>query len=443
MSSDDTRPPSPPGKPVLGHLVDFSQAPFEYCREQARLGEVVEFSLLGQSVHLLTEPEHVGRVLSDEPERFDKPEFVRSAFDPAIGESLLMSSGDEWRTQRETLQPAFYRERMEEYASTIVATTTRHTATWEAGETVDVTETMQRLTMRALVATLFGGDAPINERAVRESIDHVVGRFGSVASSMVPHWVPTPTNVRFVRALRRLEGVIDDVLTYGRTSDLDDGTLLSLLVATDGENRLSTETVRDEILMFLIEGYGTTSLALTYAWYELARNPETWRRLTDELDETIAGDRPTPAEVRRLEVTERVVTETLRKYPPIYAVFRESTSDVTFGDWTIPGGSLICLPQFVLHRDERFYDAPETFRPERWADDLEDTLPEYAYFPFGGGPRHCIGSRFAMLEMKAMLATMATQWRFDLESEEPLSLTMDLVARPEEPVRGTFVPRSA
>ncbi|WP_135826546.1 cytochrome P450 [Halorussus ruber] len=443
MSSDDTPPPSPPGKPILGNLVEFSQSPFEYCREQARLGDIVEISLVGQSIYLLTEPEHVSRVLAGEPERFDKPEFVQSAFDPAIGESLLMSSGDEWQTQRETLQPAFYRDRMSEYASTIVETTARHIATWEVGSTVDITESMQRLTMRALVTTLFGDDVPIDQQTVRESIDHVVGRFGSVVSSMIPHWVPTPTNVRFVRALWSLEEVVDEVLVYGRTGDPDDQTLLSLLVAADRAERLSRETVRDEILMFLIEGYGTTSLALTYIWYELARNPETWRRLTDELDEVVAGDRPTPSEIRRLDVTERVVTEALRKYPPIYGIFRETTTDVTFGDWTVPEGSLLCLPQFVLHRDERFYDDPAAFRPERWAGDLEETLPEYAYFPFGGGPRHCIGSRFAMLEMKAMLATMANQWRFDLESEEELSLTMDLVARPEDPVRGTLVSRSS
>jgi cytochrome P450 len=205
------------------------------------------------------------------------------------------------------------------------------------------------------------------------------------------------------------------------------------LLSLDDET-MDRERLGHQLLTFLVAGHDTTALTLTYAWFLLANNPKCQERLHAELDATLGDSRPTPEDLFELPYLDAVLNEVLRLYPPAFTVFRQPTEPVILGGYEISPEAQLTLPQWLVHRDERWYDAPDAFRPERWDDDLEASLPEYAYYPFGGGPRHCIGMRFARMEAKLALATIAQQYAVEAVTEPPLSLAMQITLSPTESI---------
>jgi len=431
------RPPRPGRVPALDNTLAMLRDPLGfYDRVGGMDADVVGYSVAGTTGYFLTHPELVEQVLVTDDDAYEKGRLLQDTLGEFIGEGLFLLEGEEWQRQRTALQPAFYRERIAAYGETMRSFAAEAAADWTDGQRLDVRSAMQSYTLRVLGKTLLDIDidrtAGVLEpflSALRERLDP------RSLSAYTPLWLPTPTNRRVNRRRSAFEATLDEVVADrraeadDRTADRDD--VLSLLLSLETE--MDRERIQHQLLTFLVAGHDTTSLTLTYAWFLLATNPDCQRRLHAELDDRLDGD-PTPADLFDLPYLDRVLTEALRLYPPAFTVFRQPTREVTLGGYRVEPGAQLTLPQWLVHRDERWYDDPDTFRPDRWTDGLEDRLPDYAYYPFGGGPRHCIGMRFARMEAKLALATIARRYRFEAVTEPPLDLAMRITLSPTAPV---------
>ena len=443
----DDLPPGPDGIPVLGNTLQLVRDPFafyERLREEFD-ADVVTYTVAGDRGYMLTAPADIERVLVTEAPDFEKGRVMEENLGTVIPNGLVVTGGEQWQADRNLLQPLFYRERIERYAETMTAASERVAESWPPDRPVAVDESMRTLTLDVLAKTLLDLDVSDRRDRIARDTEALLASFDtSSLSAFLPMWVPTPRNRRAKGALSDFHDLVDDLIAERRAEttgndpsaleDRDD--LLSLMLTAEYEDgsSMSDETVRDQLMTFLVAGHETTSLALTYALFLLAHHPERQASLQAELDEQLGGDSPTPADLFDLPYLDDVLTEALRLYPPAFVVFRESTTPKVFQGYRIPEGALLSLPQWNVHRDGRWYDEPESFRPERWTDEFEDALPDYAYYPFGGGPRTCIGNRFATMEAKLALATLCQRFRFEPVTEPPLSLRMMVTLQPEDAV---------
>ena len=433
--SDPATPPSPDGVPLLGHGLAFSRDPFDAIERWAKAGDVVRLDFPGRSLYMVTEPALVERVLLENEPTFTLGGEQRETFAGIEDDAVTANDGERWKRLRNGLQPAFTWDGIRGYAPRMAERTAAHVDRWEAGDRFDLLAEMRDLTLRILGDTLLGVDVEGDEAVVQDAADALVARadprrFGQ----LLPGWVPTPTDRRFARNVERLNAYVAGVLADRSPGEGDVG---SVLLAARERGDLSAAAVRDNLVALLLAGHDTTAVTLTYAWYELDRNPAVRESLVEE-SRAVLGDDPAGADAGDFEALERtrnVVSETLRLYPPAWTVNREVTERVTLGGYDVPAGSQLLLPQWVLHRDERFWDDPERFDPSRWEPDSD--RPAYSYFPFSGGPRHCIGMRFARLELALALSTMVARVDLDVETDGPLSFTPSLSLRPETAVRAT------
>jgi cytochrome P450 len=331
-----------------------------------------------------------------------------------LGQGLLLSEGDFWLRQRRLMQPAFHRQRIAAMADAMTGAAVELLQGWRAGQVRDIGQEMTELTLRIVGRTLFGTDVGADLARIRDSSRAMADHFRSrlyTLMILVPDSVPTPGNLRYGRAVRDLE-------------------------------RLVYRILRDEVMTLLLAGHDTTALALTWAWVLLAQHPAAESRLHAEVDAVLDGRLPTAADVARLSYVEHVITETLRLYPTAWAIGREAVRDTTIGGQRVPRGTTILISPWVIHRDPRFYEAPDEFRPERWADGLAARLPRYAYVPFGAGQRVCIGSGFAQLEAVLLLATIARRFRLELaDPAQPIEPLPVVTLRARQPVRMTLSAR--
>jgi cytochrome P450 len=471
--SPSDAPPAPEvdGLPLLGNTHQYLRDPLAFHERHARdLGDVVRVRLAGGSFHYVTHPEEIQRVLVSDQSRFRKASQVAEAGSGFLTDGMFLATGEQWRRARTIAQPAFYRERVERYGRHAVDATREATADWSDGDRVDLGAVTKRVTLDVLVRALFDRDLDdAFGRTVAEAARTVNDFLDATSLRTIlplPDWLPTPAKRRFEAARADFDDAVDDLLdarggagndpaTDGPTSldDIDDPDLLDLLLAAnraaDEEDRLSRVELRDNLVTFLFAGHETTALALSYAGHLLAGAPDASDRLAAEVD--VLDGEPSVADLPALPYTEAVVKESMRRYPPLYTLFREPLEPVVLGGRRVPAGATLVLPQRIVHTDPRWWDAPEEFRPERWLEgEAAETAvaagadgvgtatrerPEYAYFPFGGGPRHCIGARFAMLEARLALATLAREWRFTDPGEVRPSLNVTL--QPEDPIRVT------
>jgi cytochrome P450 len=265
--------------------------------------------------------------------------------------------------------------------------------------------------------------------ALARAIDH----FSKLQTLVVPGWVPTPENLGYRAAVRRLYGTVDGIVRRRRAAGGDTGDLLSMLLQVQDEDgsRMSDQQVRDEALTLMLAGHETTAITLSFCWDLLARNPEAEALLHQELASVLSGREPTVEDLPALPFTEAVVKESLRLFPPAWGLSRETVEADEIGGWHIPAGAAVWMNQWTVHRDPRFYEEPLAFRPQRWMDGLERRLPRFAWFPFGGGPRLCIGQSFAMMEAKLALATLAQRFRLERVSEGEVELLPSVTLRPK------------
>jgi len=435
-ATDAPLPPGPDGLPLLGNTLSIAGNTFGFYDELAEYGDVVTYTVAGQRFVTLLHPDHVERALLHDFETFRKWSGQEFGIDLAP-DGLLFAEGEQWRRQRTSIQGAFTLERIESYTDAMVEYAGRTVDGWDDGETVAVDRAFSRLTLRILARSLFDLDIGDDEGVVTRTAD-VLNERADARNLQVflPQWVPTPLNRRFERAMADMEDLVAELIEERREDPDEYDDLLSLLLTVEDEEgrQLSHEELVDNMVTFLFAGHDTTSLALTYTFLLLSTHPDVREELDREYDAVLGGDPPELDDLDDLAYTERVVKESLRLYPPAYVLFRQADADVAVGGYRIPEGTIVTLPQFRLHVDPRFWDSPDEFRPERWTEEMEADLPDYAYFPFGGGPRHCIGMRFAMTELKHLVPTIAQRVDFDLLSDPEPECQASVTLRPADSV---------
>ena len=431
------RAPGPRGIWPVGQLYQFRRDPLTFLARLAReYGDVARCKAGPQSIYLLNHPDHIRDVLVTSNARFKKGRALQRA-KRLLGEGLLTSEGDFWRRQRRLAQPAFHRQRIESYARVMVEYAEKSSRGWRDGQTLDLSEEMTRLTLAVVGKTLFDADVESDADEVGAALTEVMNLFDYI---MLPfaellEKLPLPPQRRFLRARARLDAVIYRIIEARRREGRDRGDLLSTLlhaVDEEGDRRgMTDEQLRDEAMTIFLAGHETTANALTWAFLLLAQNPEAESRMHEELDRVLEGGRPpTAADYAALRYTEMAVSEAMRLYPPAWAVGRLALEDHEVGGFAIPRGSLVLLSQYVTHRDPRFFPDPERFDPERWTPEAKAARPQFSYFPFGGGPRRCIGEGFAWTEAVLILAALARRWRLRLIPGRAVEARARITLRP-------------
>jgi cytochrome P450 len=429
------RPPGPPARGLSGNLREFSAdrlgALARWVREY---GDLVSARFGPKRILFASHPDLVEDVLVHQNRKFIKHYRLRQA-KLTLGEGLLTSEGEFWRAQRKLAQPAFHRERIAAFGELMVDFTERSIGPWVEGQARDLQADMMKLTLEIVAKALFGAELGGESAEVGAAMETLMHSF--IASTampiIVPRWLPTPSNLRVAAAVRRLDRVLFGIIARRRKIGEDGGDLLSMLLhAQDEESgrRMTDRQLRDECMTLFLAGHETTANTLSWAWFLLAQNPEAEARLHEELDRVLAGRLPTLADLRRLPYTENVVTEALRLYPPGWMLGREAIEPLELGGYRVAKGTTIFMTAYVIHRDPRWYDEPDAFRPERWTDGLMQRIPRYAYFPFGGGPRICIGNNFALMEAALVLAAIGRQYRLRLAPDAVVEPLPSMTLRP-------------
>lgn len=424
--------PSPSGLPVLGNAVAFARRPFESLEEWATIGPVVELRFPMRRLYLISDPHLVETILHETGTRYTLSNAQRDAFAGAEDYALTTSTGDDWRRLRRSLHPPFTRDAIDRYGADMVTITEEHIAHWSDGEQIDLHDELRQLTVTIVAETLLGVDIRGDEQVVIDAADALVARadprrFGT----MLPTWIPTPTDRRLRTRIRALRSVVSSELST--PGGQDDERAAAVLRRALDRGELSEDEAIDNAVALLLAGSDTSALGLLYAWHELSDHPSVYDALRDEHDRVVGDDLPRVTYRDKLQTVEHAVAETLRLYPPTWGFPRRTLESVELGHHTLPAGAELLLSPWVLHRDPRFWSEPASFDPDRWQDD--DGPPTYAYFPFGGGPRHCIGMHFARMEMMLVLATMVGQFRLEVHGQ--LTLEPALSLRPVTPLRAT------
>jgi cytochrome P450 len=385
-------------------------------------GDVAHFTFGPQHLYLVSHPDLIREVLVVHGRSFMKGRALQRT-KVLLGEGLLTSEGEQHQRQRRLAQPAFHRERIGRYAEQMIAHAVRLGDTWRDGQQVDAAQEMMRLTLGVVAEALFGTDIGEETDDISTALTSMMELFPKLMSPFADLLakLPIPANWRMRRSVKRLDDTIYRMIETRRASGEDRGDLLSMLLLSqdeEGGGGMSDRQVRDEAMTLFLAGHETTANALAWTWYCLARNPEAERALHEELDRVLGDRAPVPADYPRLPTTEMVFAESMRLYPPAWIIGRLALEDVTIGGWTIPRGGLVIVSPIVTQRDPRFWPDPMRFDPSRFTPEQKAARPKFAYFPFGGGTRVCIGEGFAWMEGVLLLATLARRWRVRVTAAE-------------------------
>lgn len=419
-----------------GHLGSFGRDPLGFLESTARdYGDVVPLRFFNQPVILLNDASLIEEVLATKSKSFRKTIGYRTPFMRRLfGQGLLTSEGEFWTRQRRLAQPAFHRDRINTYARWIVEFASRALDSWAAAETRPIHRDMMRLTTEVVVKSLFNSGVPREIENLDNASAVVMKKFTEQWSGlrMLLLLLPTRSSRQFERVMGELDQYIHGLIQERRVSGLDTGDLLSMLlkVRDDDGTGMSDRQLRDELVTLMVAGLDTTALALSWSFYLLARHPHIQQRLVDETREALGGRPPEMADMPRLKMAEAVIKETMRLYPPGWILGRESMQEVELGGERYRAGTSFIMSQWIKHRDGRHFPGPLEFRPERWLD-TETKLPKFAYFPFGGGPRICIGNAFAMLEAVLVLSMVAQKFRVSCEPDYVVRPFPSITLQPE------------
>lgn len=440
------RPPGPRGLPLLGNLPEFSRDVLGYYRQWSQqYGDIVALRLGRWPAMLLNHPNHVEHVLVENARNFIKFPFFFRHVGAVFGQGLLTSEGEFWHRQRRLMAPAFAPQRLAAYGEATLRYTEAMLETWRADDVRDVHADMMALTLRIAAKSLFDAE-------VDEDVAEIGQAFGAITKEIavrirrpfrIPDAVPTPGNIRYVRAVRCIDRLVARIIEKRRQDGADRGDLLSMLMLARDENGqpMTDRQLRDEVVTLLLAGHETTALALSWAWYLLAQHRDAESKLAAELRDVVGERATTMSDLPHLAFTRQVVTEAMRLYPPAWGFGREALVDCEIDGYAIPAGTTIIISPWVLHRDPRYFEGPAEFRPERWSEAFARQLPRSVYIPFGGGPRVCLGNRFAMMEAVLILATVAQRFRLQWQGERPVVPLPSITLRPEGGVWVKVVPR--
>jgi len=430
-----TRPPGPEPHFLIGNFPLGRPDPLAVFTGWAReFGDIFYYRAGWIHVYFLNSPELIESVLVTNQQNFRKDRVIQNSrwF---LGQGLLTSEGGEWLRQRRLSQPAFHRERLALYARIINGCAEEMLDSWKDGENRDVHQEMMQLTLRVAAKVLFSVDVKNESKEVAAALNLLM-KHSSGARMLLPPWVrylPLPFLIRVRRAVRQLDEVVYRIIRERRRSENDNGDLLSMLMSARDEDgsRMTDRQLRDEVMTFLLAGHETTALSLSWAWYLLSENPEAENKLHHELARVLDGKNPSFEDLPRLCYTEAVVKESVRLYPPAWSLARTAAEDFEIGGYLVPAGSNVVMSQWIMHRDPRFFPSPEQFDPGRWFEEHTQRLPRFAYFPFGGGPRYCVGASFAMMEATLLLAAIAQRFRLRMVPGHKVVPVPSITLRPK------------
>jgi cytochrome P450 len=412
-------PPKVKG-PGAGTLLRLRGNPLEHLEKlRAVPAKMVRFRAAGEQIYLAKDPGLIQQVLVTKGRHFNKGRSLERAR-LVFGNGLVMSEGSFYRRQRRLMQPAFHSRRINSFADTMTRQTDRLMAEWQDGESRDLSAVMMRLTLRIVCETLLGTDVDADTAKVRQAMRTLTRLFPLLMLPLgnVLRHLPVPAMTQLRKARAELDAVLYPLIDARRKEGTDHGDLLSMLLAAQdpesatGEG-MTDQQVHDEVMIIFLAGHETTSVAFCWTWYLLSKHPEVEAQVHREVDRLLDHDRlPGTADLPQLAYTRKVVTESMRVYPPVWGITRRATEPCQIGEYDVPARTLVISSQWILHRDSSYFEDPLEFRPERWTPELQSRLPKFAYFPFGGGMRGCIGESFAWMELILVVATIARRWRF-------------------------------
>ncbi|MDD5370642.1 MAG: cytochrome P450 [Anaerolineaceae bacterium] len=432
--------PGPKPGWVGGNLPEFNRDPLGFLTRCAReYGDLVELRFAGFPVYVLSHPRLIEEVLVTKNRSFHKGRgLVRTR--ELLGNGLLTSEGEFWRRQRRLAQPAFRHERISHYGEIMQRRTVNMLDRWSDGQLLDAHEAMMDLTMEIVAEALFSADVSGDAKAISSAMTVVLENFSRRNQQyLLPVWLPTPARRRFFRAVDQLDRVVYGFIQARRAgkAGAGGGDLLDMLLEARDENGagMTDQQLRDEVMTLFLAGHETTANTLSWTWMLLAQNPEVEARLHAELDRVLAGHIPTVTDLPNLPYTEHVITESMRLYPPAWVIGRQVIEDVDIGGVKLPIGAGVLMSQWAMQRDPSIFPDADSFLPERWEGDFARSIPAFAYFPFGGGPRLCIGRPFALQEAALVLALVAQRYRLELVTGQEIRPRPSITLRPGGGVR--------
>src|SRR6266699_746548 len=432
------RPPHHHTLSLLGSASEIQRDPLGFLLRTQKLGEVVRLRFLFSPAYLISHPESIKYVLQQHARNYNKDLITYTMFKPMLGQGLLINDGPSWLHQRRLMQPAFHRTRLTTYGTLMTDATVEMLERWHAcserGMPLNMAEEMMRLTLRIVGQARFTPDLNQEVGTVGSAVTTVLELFGDyVFRPFPPLGVPTPRNRRLQRAIHALDQVVYRMIAERRMLQTEGRDLLSMLLLAQDEETgqgMNDRQVRDEVMTLLLAGHETTANTLTWTWYLLSQSPEIERRLHLELNEVLGGRVPTVEDLPNLKYPRMIIEETLRLYPPTPVLSRKAIGHDELRGYPIAANSLIMLSPYAVHRHPALWEEPERFDPDRFGPERSATRPAYAYFPFGGGPRVCIGNHFAMMEAQLLLSTIAQRYRLRIIPGHPVEPQMVVTLRP-------------
>ena len=380
-------------------------------------GGIAHYKIGWHHIVFLNHPDYIREVLVVQNDNFIKERTVRRS-KMLLGEGMITAEGVEHRMQRQVAQPAFHRQRIPEYAGVMVREAARMRESWRHGEQRDIARDMMHLTLNVVSETLFATDLRDEVDELADAINRIMGLYNFLVMLPAAEWlvhVRPPGLAAFVKARKRIDAVVFRMIQAHRQRKSDSGSLLDMILAasTDGSAE-SEQSLRDQVITIFLAGYETMANALSWTWYLLSENPECERRFHAEIDRELQGRLPTFDDIPRLRYVEMVLAESMRLYPPAWAMGRYARNDFQLGDFFLPAKTTVLMSQFITHRDARFFPDPMRFDPERFTPEAKMRRTKFTYFPFGAGFRQCIGESFSLMEGVLLLATLGQKWKLSL-----------------------------
>ena len=420
---------APKGHWLMGAMPEFRANALNFLLRAAERGDIVKYKFGPFPLYVLNSPEAIHQVLVTDAANYVKSRVTKNATKPLLGQGLFTTDGEFWKSQRKLVSPAFHTKRIANYADIMVSFAERQADLWADGDEIDVEAQMSEITMHIISKAGFDADVDGSEAELREAVTEVLRVIDRQFDRLIPYpyWFPLPEIRSFNAANKRLQALIQRIIVdrrSGRTGQQvdDKGDALSMLLMAQNEdgNGMTDKQVRDEIMTLFGAGHETTAKALTWAWYALSQNPDIAEKLRAELDSVLGGRAPSIEDLSQLRYLDQFVKEVLRLYPPAWVTTREPAVNVDILGVPVKVNSGLILNIYGLHRNPVLYHEPLSFRPERWTEEFEKSLPKSAYIPFGNGPRICIGSAFAMMEAKLVLAVLAQRFELVLRPGHPV-----------------------
>lgn len=430
------------GIPVLKHTFDMSLYPIAtMVQMQHAHSEIVEMHFPGNhTMYYVSSPELIEEVLVTKQKSFHKDAFLKQYASAVFGNGLLSSDGEFWLRQRRMAQPAFHRQRIETYGQIIAQHTERLLATIVPGVAFNFTKAMNQLTLDIVSETLFGQVSDEHKHNISDALDAVMDQFSNDGLGLLSYITKIPftkeRDRRYAVATKTLDATIFAIIQDRMQSPVERHDLLGMFLAArdDDNQQMSIQQLTDECKTMFLAGHETTALTMTWMMWTILQHPNVLKKLYREVHQVLEGRTATMADMAHLTYTEQVIREAMRLYPPAYTISRHAIEAVEIGGYQICAHKDISMSQYAMHRDPRWYPNPASFVPERWTAEFRATLPKYAYFPFGGGPRLCIGQQFALLEATIILTMIIQHGTWHLPGWQRITAQPSITLRPKQPV---------